>query len=227
MLLVSVNYLYPMQDPVVNVPETETVFNQWLSLPIMEALRPRCETCTTNRSCRTCESCSTLYFNCDVNRRNSRGHVFCHPLSNFYSQAEDSELKFLRIDGNSYMTSEHYFQAERCRALDDVFSLVTAREIIQAVSPGKAWMIGKDYADQVPGEKQVFIMKKALSAKFTQNQHLKEFLLKTGNAFLVYRADLDPIFGDGIDGRGGNLVGILLMQLRAILRERAVSLPPA
>ena len=62
------------------------------------------------------------------------------------------------------------------------------------------------------------LLKKALFANFTQNQELEEYLLKTDNAFLVFRVDYDNVLGDGKDGKGQNLLGVLLMELRELLK---------
>lgn len=62
-------------------------------------------------------------------------------------------------------------------------------------------------------------MLEANRAKFQQNEHLREALLRTGFATLVEHRP-DPIWGDAMDGSGKNLQGKVLMQVRAELRER-------
>ena len=57
-------------------------------------------------------------------------------------------------------------------------------------------------------------MKKGLLLKFTQNPHLKEILLSTGNRSLVEHTEKDKYWGDGGDGSGKNRMGILLMEVR-------------
>jgi ribA/ribD-fused uncharacterized protein len=62
-------------------------------------------------------------------------------------------------------------------------------------------------------------MSKALTAKFTQHPELKALLLGTGDARLVEHTENDSYWGDGGNGRGRNMLGQLLMQLRTKLRE--------
>jgi ribA/ribD-fused uncharacterized protein len=61
-------------------------------------------------------------------------------------------------------------------------------------------------------------MSKALNAKFSQHAELKALLLSTGDARLVEHTENDSYWGDGGNGRGRNMLGQLLMQVRAHLR---------
>ena len=60
-------------------------------------------------------------------------------------------------------------------------------------------------------------MRRVIEAKFTQNPELKELLLKTGNAVLVEESKTDAFWGIGKKGNGKNMLGTLLMELRAKL----------
>jgi hypothetical protein len=62
------------------------------------------------------------------------------------------------------------------------------------------------------------IMRQALRAKFVQHEDLRQQLLATGNVRLVEHTTNDRYWGDGGDGSGRNMLGILLMELRAKLR---------
>ena len=64
-------------------------------------------------------------------------------------------------------------------------------------------------------------MKKALTAKFTQNPDLKAKLLATGNRALVEANPTDAYWGYGRTKKGKNRMGILLQQLRDELRNTA------
>lgn len=64
---------------------------------------------------------------------------------------------------------------------------------------------------------KVAIMKRALLAKFTQHQELKDMLLATKDAKLVEHIEHDNYWGDGGDGKGKNMLGKLLMALRSEL----------
>lgn len=61
-------------------------------------------------------------------------------------------------------------------------------------------------------------MREALDAKFRQHADLTALLLSTGDAVLVEHTENDDYWGDGGDGSGKNMLGRLLMDLRAKLR---------
>lgn len=65
------------------------------------------------------------------------------------------------------------------------------------------------------------LMKTALLAKFRQNKDIREILLSTGDAQLVEHTRNDRYWGDGGDGSGKNKLGLLLMEVRAELRQEA------
>ena len=58
------------------------------------------------------------------------------------------------------------------------------------------------------------VMRKALLAKFTQHDNLRQKLIKTGERVLVERSPHDSFWGDGGDGSGQNWLGWLLMEIR-------------
>lgn len=66
-------------------------------------------------------------------------------------------------------------------------------------------------------------MHKALLAKFTQHEDLKEKLLDTGDCLLVEHTKNDAYWGDGGDGGndtlGKNMLGKLLARVRNEIRE--------
>jgi ribA/ribD-fused uncharacterized protein len=63
------------------------------------------------------------------------------------------------------------------------------------------------------------VMREALRAKFTQHENLRSLLLGTGNAEIIEHTSNDAYWGDGADGSGKNMLGKLLMELRAELRN--------
>ncbi len=63
------------------------------------------------------------------------------------------------------------------------------------------------------------IMREAVFAKFDQHPDLRETLLATGDAALVEHTDKDSYWGNGGDGSGCNMLGVILMEVRAELRS--------
>ncbi len=119
------------------------------------------------------------------------------------------------LDGETWPTTEHYFQAMK-------FEDPALRERIRtAPGPGEAARMGRRFpglrADWEQAKEGV--MMDALRAKFTQHDRLRRLLLDTGDAALVEHTRNDFYWADGGDGTGQNRLGVLLMQLRDELRS--------
>jgi N-glycosidase YbiA len=123
----------------------------------------------------------------------------------------------LDLDGLEWPTSEHYFQAQK-------FLEPKIREQIRkAPTPGEAARLGRDRNhplrcdwEQVKDD----VMRKAVTAKFTQHPALRELLLSTGTSWLVEHTKNDTYWADGGDGTGKNMLGRILMELRDELIRR-------
>ncbi len=135
-------------------------------------------------------------------------------LSNFYP------AKFT-IDGKTYPTVEHYFQAMKFPnnpAFQD--------QIIAQKTPAGAKKMGATKViplrtdwEEVKEE----VMAKALKAKFTQNPDLKTLLLGTETKKLEEASPTDSYWGTGKNGKGQNRLGVLLMELRTELAAETVA----
>ena len=119
------------------------------------------------------------------------------------------------LDGARWPTSEHYFQAQKFVGTPHV------EEIRQARTPGMAARMGRSRKRPLRRDWERVkeqVMYRALEAKFTQHEALREALLATGTARLIEHTDRDAYWGDGGDGSGKNRLGALLMKLRDALR---------
>jgi len=123
------------------------------------------------------------------------------------------------FEGEEFATSEHAYQAGKARK-------EAVREwILSAPSPGLVAMAahGLYTWDIAPDWSKVKFdrMRGVLYAKFTQHPELKEILLATGDARLVESATVDNpvnrLWGE-VNGKGKNMLGVLLMELRDKLR---------
>ena len=119
------------------------------------------------------------------------------------------------LDGKTWPTSEHYFQAQK-------FEDIGIREKIRKTkNPGEAARLGRNRKLKLKRNWEsikVNVMRKAVDAKFTQHEHLKKELLETGDKTLIEHTPNDQYWADGGDGSGKNMLGKILMELRSELR---------
>lgn len=117
----------------------------------------------------------------------------------------------IKLKGKLWPTSEHYFQAMKFESFYD------QEQIRRAKTPLEAAKMGRDRKRKLKKNWEsikVNIMKEALLAKFSQHNYLAELLLSTGNSKLVEHTENDSFWGDGGDGKGKNMLGYLLMEVR-------------
>lgn len=124
------------------------------------------------------------------------------------------------LDGERWPTSEHYFQAQKFAG--------TEHEAVvrQARTPKEAASLGRDRARPLRRDWERVkddVMRRAVRAKFTAHPALRDLLLATGEAELIEAAPRDFYWGEGADGSGKNMLGKLLMEVRAELRAGAAS----
>lgn len=118
----------------------------------------------------------------------------------------------IRIDGKTWTTTERYFQAQKFPS-DPQYQ----EKIRKANTPMIAARMGRDRKYPLRKDWESVkdqVMYKALQAKFTQHESLKELLLSTGDAKLIEHTANDNYWADGGDGKGKNKLGLLLMRLR-------------
>ncbi len=121
----------------------------------------------------------------------------------------------IELNGKTWATSEHYFQAQK------FVGTVHEEEVRQAKSPREAADLGRDRTKPLRKDWEAVkdgVMREALYAKFTQHPDLMRQLLETGDAVLVEHTQNDRYWGDGGDGSGKNMLGKLLMELRDRIR---------
>ena len=117
----------------------------------------------------------------------------------------------IALDGQTWPTAEHYFQARQFKdkKLDKELVKYKSASIAVRLCREQADRIRKDW-DKVKDT----IMYDAVRAKFTQHEILKEKLLATGESPIVHAAPDNDYWGDGGDGSGKNMMGKILMKVR-------------
>ena len=133
-----------------------------------------------------------------------------YEFTNFYFQP-------IKIDDHTWPTTEHYFQAQK------FVGTPYYHHIRKLPHPRDAFQVSREHAAStwVRGDWAVVkndVMLKALREKFTQHDYLKKKLLETKDKVLVEHTVRDSYWGDGGDGKGLNMLGKLLMQVRDEIR---------
>ena len=126
----------------------------------------------------------------------------------------------VEFEGETYATGEHAYQAGKARKPEVRTWLMTAP------TPALLAMAahGLYYWDIAPGWSRTKFdrMRGVLRAKFSQHDDLRALLLSTEDARLVESANVDNpvnrLWGE-VNGQGRNMLGELLMELRANLRR--------
>ena len=130
-------------------------------------------------------------------------------LSNFWPAA-------VVLDGATYPTVEHAFQAAKTNSISD------RTMIYGATSPGMAKRLGRNVElrdDWYAIRDQVML--DLVRQKFRPGTMLADQLLATGDVILVEGNKWNDTYWGVCNGQGENRLGRILMQVRAEIREGA------
>lgn len=146
-------------------------------------------------------------------------------LSHFYPSS-------IEIDGERWMTVEHYYQAQKSHdelykdAIRSAKSAEYAKQL--AADPGmprniskRSWFL-QHACEPRPdwNDVKLDVMRRGDLAKFSQHEVLLKLLLATGDAELVEDSESEPFWGLGSDGQGFNWAGRILMEVRSVLASK-------
>lgn len=117
----------------------------------------------------------------------------------------------IELNGKIWPTSEHYFQAQK-------FVGTEYEEAVRlAETPRIAAQMGRDCNLPLRSDWEIVkddVMREAVMAKFSQHQELCDMLSGTGHRLLVEHTENDSYWGDGGNGKGKNMLGRILMEIR-------------
>ncbi|AFY35025.1 NADAR family protein [Calothrix sp. PCC 7507] len=120
------------------------------------------------------------------------------------------------LDDLYWSTSEHYFQAQKFIGTPHV------EQIRLVKTPKDAAKMGRERTRPLRPDWEDIkddIMRKAVLRKFETHADIREILLDTGNVEIIENSPIDSYWGCGADGSGKNMLGIILMEVREILRS--------
>jgi ribA/ribD-fused uncharacterized protein len=145
-----------------------------------------------------------------------KGPIYFYNKDEDYYEFTNFYQSHIQIDNERWTTAENYFQAQKyigTPLYEAIRESQYARDAftISRSPQGSRWR-RKDWE-----EVKVDVMRVALYAKFTQNPDLNALLLGTGERMIVEHTSNDSFWGDGGNGQGRNMLGTLLMELRAEL----------
>jgi ribA/ribD-fused uncharacterized protein len=135
---------------------------------------------------------------------------------------QDEEVRFLNnfsrhpvtMGGETYETSEHYFQAAKFFRTDPEW----AKKVAEAKGPAACKKLGNSREHKIQENWNkiwaLIYMEKVLIRKARQHECVMNQLMATGHDYIVERADWDDIWGDGPYGYGRNQLGRLWMKVR-------------
>lgn len=144
--------------------------------------------------------------------------IYFYSKANKYFQFSNFSNHPILINGITYPTNEHYFQAAKYFNT----SLNYVQKIVMARTPAEAKRLGGSRKVPIESDwdmKRIDYMRVAVHAKFTQYPELRSLLLSTGNSQLYEDAPNDTFWGIGRDRTGKNWLGRILMDQRKILRQ--------
>lgn len=156
------------------------------------------------------------------------GFVFFWTTKDYMS---NWHLSPFTIDAVSFNCAEQWMMYAKAMLFGDK---VIAKQILAEPIPREQKALGrkvKGFVSEVWDQECFAIMVKGCLQKFLQNPHLKEQLLATDDLILVEASPHDTIWGIGMDENhpdatnpdkwlGQNLLGLVLMEVRRLLREQ-------
>lgn len=118
-------------------------------------------------------------------------------------------------EGIEFGSSEHAYQYGKAKSADIKEYIKSAPTPAVACIVGHGlfpWMVAPSWKDR-----KLQRMRDVLFAKFTQNEDLRNKLVETGDAILIENSKSDGFWGIGRNGKGKNVLGKLLMNLRGYM----------
>lgn len=130
----------------------------------------------------------------------------------------------------SYTSAEQYMMVRKALLFEDEECM---KAILHAESPQEVKALGravKNFDAGMWNEYKAEIVFRGNLLKFSQNPELREFLLSTGEKMIIEASPVDVIWGIGLTAdnpdapipqnwQGENLLGFILMDVRAVLRN--------
>jgi ribA/ribD-fused uncharacterized protein len=141
--------------------------------------------------------------------------IYFYTKTDEYGEFSNFSKHGIEVDGEWWLTVEHYFQAQKFTDEDHKLKIREAYTSKQAAELGRTRKlpIREDWEEVKDN-----IMFEAVLSKFQTHKDLSELLLSTGDKDIVENAPGDYYWGCGKDGSGLNKLGKILERVRDNLR---------
>ena len=126
----------------------------------------------------------------------------------------------IQLDGLSWQTVEHYYQAQKFVGTENEVLVQVIREV---QTPMEAATIGRDRIHKLRSDWELVkaqVMWQAVLTKFLTHTDIQAILLNTGEELIVEDSPIDYYWGCGQDKTGQNQLGKILMNIRQEIRQR-------
>ena len=141
--------------------------------------------------------------------------IYFYKINDEYGCFSNFSKHGFELNGKYWMTSEHYFQAQKFVETEFEEQVRLSATPMEAANKGRdrSKPLRKDW-EEVKDD----VMRRAVLEKFESNTDARNMLLSTGNEDLIEKTTKDYYWGCGEDGTGKNMLGKILMETRKILR---------
>ena len=140
-----------------------------------------------------------------------------YSVNNSYGEFSNFAPYPIKLKGKTWMTSEHYFQAQKFAGTPH------EKKIRNAQSPMKAAELGRTRKVKIRLDWEKIkdnVMYDAVKAKFSQHKDLMRLLIETDDTKLIEHTENDDYWGDGGNGKGKNKLGKILMKIRSEFQQK-------
>ncbi len=142
--------------------------------------------------------------------------IYFYSTTDQYGDFSNFSKQGIEIDGKRYRTAEHYFQSQKFDSVDYRERIRLAPNASTAAKLGrsKKYPIRPDW-EQIKDD----VMRRAVLAKFQTNADACDLLLSTGDEEIIENAPGDYYWGCGKDGSGQNKLGLILVEVRELIKR--------
>lgn len=135
-----------------------------------------------------------------------------------YGCFSNFSLHSIIVNDKMYKTTEHFYQSKKTK------DPVLQEQIRKCKTPKECKTLAYSLPLREDWESIKFkVMKYAVMCKVMQNPDVRFSLMQTGDEEIVENSPHDNVWGIGKDGKGSNLLGKILMEIREEIKNMDVN----